>query len=70
LKFVEGLAQVDQVAQKQVLFTSIEFWKADQLGFSDPTAWQNTEQVLLDMGLLMKPLEVSQAYSNDFLPAK
>ncbi len=55
LKYVEGLQQADQAAQKQVLLTSIEFWKADQLGYSDPTAWQNTEQVLLDMGLLKAP---------------
>jgi NitT/TauT family transport system substrate-binding protein len=70
LKYVEGLAQADQVIQKQVLATSIEFWKSDQLGYSDPTAWQNTEQVLLDMGFLTKPLDVTQAFSNDFLPGK
>ena len=70
LKVVDGLAQADQAAQKQVLLTSIEFWKADQLGYSDPTAWQNTEQVLLDMGLLTAPLDVSKAFSNDYLPAK
>ncbi len=70
LKYVDGLAQADQAAQKQVLLTSIEFWKADQLGYSDPTAWQNTEQVLLDMGLLKVPGDVSKAFSNDFLPTK
>jgi NitT/TauT family transport system substrate-binding protein len=70
LKYIEGLAQADQAVQKQVLTTSIEFWKADQLGHSDSTAWQNTEQVLLDMGVLTKPLDVSQAFSNDFLPGK
>jgi NitT/TauT family transport system substrate-binding protein len=70
LKYVEGLTQSDQVAQKQVLLTSVEFWKADQPGYSDPTAWQNTEQVLLDMGFLTKPLDVSQAFTNDYLPSK
>jgi NitT/TauT family transport system substrate-binding protein len=70
LKYVEGLAQADQAAQQQVLITSIEFWKADQLGYSDPTAWQNTEQVLLDMGFLTKPLDMTQAFTNDFLPAR
>ena len=70
LKYVDGLAQADQAAQKQVLLTSIEFWKADRLGYSNPTAWQNTEQVLLDMDLLKAPLEVSKAFSNDYLPAK
>ncbi len=70
LKYVEGLAQADQAVQKQVLATSIEFWKANNLGYSDPTSWQNTEQVLLEMGLLTKPLDVSQAFSNDFLPGQ
>jgi NitT/TauT family transport system substrate-binding protein len=70
LKYVEGLAQADQAVQKQVLTTSIEFWKADNLGFSDPTAWQNTEQVLLDMGFLTKSLDAAQAFSNDYLPTK
>lgn len=70
LKYVEGLAQADQAVQKQVLTTSIEFWKADNLGFSNPTAWQNTEQVLLDMGFLSKPLDAAQAFTNDYLPAR
>jgi NitT/TauT family transport system substrate-binding protein len=70
LKYVEGLAQADQAIQKEVLATSIEFWKADRLGYSDPAAWQNTQQVLLDMGFLAKSLDVNQAFSNDFLPAK
>ena len=67
LKYVEGLTQADQAIQKEVLSASIEFWKADQLGYSDPAAWQNTQQVLLDMGFLTKPVELNKAFSNDFL---
>jgi putative riboflavin transport system substrate-binding protein len=67
LKYVEGLANVDQTVQKQVLTTTIDLWKASTLGYSDPTAWQNTQQVLLDMGLLSKPLDVNKAFSNAFL---
>ena len=70
LNHVEGLEQADQAVQKQVLTTSIEFWKADNLGYSDPTAWQNTEQVLVDIGFLSKPLDVTQAFTNDYLPAR
>ncbi|MFZ2098208.1 MAG: ABC transporter substrate-binding protein [Anaerolineales bacterium] len=70
LKYVEGLSQADQAVQKQVLTTSIEFWKAEVLGYSDPAAWQNTQQVLLDMGLLTKPMDVTKAFSNDFLPSR
>ncbi len=68
LKYVEGLAQADQAIQKQVLLTSIELWKADQIGYSDPVAWENTQKVLLDIGFITKPLDVGQAFSNDFLP--
>ncbi len=70
LKYVEGLAQADQAVQKQVLTTSIEFWKANTLGYSDPAAWKNTEQVIQEMGLLTQPLDVTKAFSNDFLPSK
>ncbi len=70
LKYVEGLAQADQAVQKQVLLTSIEFWKASTLGYSNPAAWQNTQQVLLDIGFLKAPQDVSKAYTNDFLPSK
>jgi len=69
LKYVEGLAQTDQAIQKAVLATSIEFWKAERLGYSNPAAWENTQQVLLDMGLVTQPLDLNQAYSNDFLPS-
>ena len=67
MKYVEGLAQADQAIQKEVLTTSIELWKSDKLGYSDPVAWQNTQQVLLDMGLLKTPIDINQAFSNEFL---
>jgi NitT/TauT family transport system substrate-binding protein len=66
-KYVEGLTQADQVVQKLVLLTSIEFWKATRMGYSDPQAWQNTQQVLLDMGLLTAPVALEKTFSNDFL---
>ena len=66
--FVQNLAQLDAVAQKQKLATSIELWKADRLGYSQPKSWESMQTVLLDMGLLSKPLDVSKAYTNSFLP--
>lgn len=67
-KYVEGLAQADQAVQMQVLTTSIELWQTDKAGAMNPQAWQNMQNILLDMGLLSAPLDLSQAYSGAFLP--
>lgn len=69
-KYVETLAQADPTIQKAILATSIEFWRVNpgqQLGYSDPKAWENMQKVLLDMGLLKQPLDISKAYNNEFI---
>lgn len=70
-KYVENLAQADARVQKEVLKTSVELYLSGadaRLGYSDPQAWQNMQDVLLHMGLLSRPLELEAAYRNDFLP--
>ena len=67
MKYVDGL-KADDTVQKQVLDTSMELWSADRLGVSDPKAWENMQSVLLDMGLLASPLDVSKAFTNKFIP--
>ncbi len=66
-KYVEGLSQDEKGIQKAVLEASIEFWKTDQLGYSNPVAWENMHEVLLDMGMLNQPLDYSKAYDNSFI---
>jgi NitT/TauT family transport system substrate-binding protein len=65
--FVENLTQLNPAVQKQKLVTSIELWKASRLGFSQPKAWESMQTVLLDMGLLTQPLDLSKAFSNEFV---
>ena len=64
--FVEGLAQSDQDVQQAVLAASVALYQLEPLGYSDPTAWENMETLLLDMGLLTTSLDLESAYSNEF----
>ncbi len=67
-EYVEGLAQADRDVQLQILTSSLDFWRAERAGYSDPQAWINMQEVLLSMELLVEPLDLNQAYSNDYLP--
>lgn len=67
-KYVDNLSQADETVQKQVLARSIELWKAERLGYSNADAWTNMNDLLVKMGLLSTPLDVNQAFTNDFVP--
>jgi NitT/TauT family transport system substrate-binding protein len=67
MKFVEGLDQADQAVQKEILATSMEYWRSETPGVSQPEAWENMQKVLLEIGLLTQPLDLSKAYSNQFV---
>ena len=51
-----------------MLARSIDLWKADRLGYSNPDAWSNMNDLLVKMGPLPAPLDVSKAFTNDFVP--
>jgi NitT/TauT family transport system substrate-binding protein len=65
-KFVPELT--DEALEKQVLAATIEMWKADRLGYSDPTAWETMQATLLDTGLLTARVDLGKAYTNEFVP--
>jgi NitT/TauT family transport system substrate-binding protein len=65
---IPNFADLDANVQKQVLATSIEQWKAERLGYSDPQAWANMRDILLEMGLITADIEVNKAFTNEFIP--
>jgi NitT/TauT family transport system substrate-binding protein len=67
-EYVEGITNENEELQRQVLEESIPFWIADITGRSDPTAWENMQTVLLEMGLIDSPMALEGAYTNDYLP--
>jgi NitT/TauT family transport system substrate-binding protein len=66
--YIPNFADLDQEVQRQVLEISVEQWKAERLGYSDPQAWENMQDVLLDMGLIAEPLDLGKAFTNEFIP--
>jgi len=66
--YIPNFADLDVKVQKQVLETSIELWKAERLGYSDPQAWENMQNVLLEAGLITEKLDLSKAFTNEFIP--
>ena len=66
--YVENLTADNEAVQKQVLLNSIEMWKGETIGYSQPSSWENMQDILLKMGLLTDPLDLTQAYTNAHLP--
>ncbi len=66
--YIPNFASLDAKVQRQILDTSIEEWKADRLGYSDPKAWENMQDVLLEMGLIKQRMDLNKAYTNEFVP--
>ncbi len=54
--------------QFEVLLNTIDLWDADQLGLADTASWEATQSVLVDMKFVTTPIDVTQAFTNDFLP--
>jgi NitT/TauT family transport system substrate-binding protein len=67
LKYVDELANADKSTQMEVLQRTIELWRSDTPGRSDPQAWENMQETLLTMGLIREPLDLSKTFTNDFL---
>lgn len=64
--FVEGLED----GRMAVLEASLPLWQAETLGHSDLESWQNTQQVLLDAGLMDEPLaDLTAVFTNEFVLA-
>jgi NitT/TauT family transport system substrate-binding protein len=65
-QYVEGLT--DPALEKEVLAATMALWQAERPGYSDPAAWENMQATLLESGLLEEAQDVTQAYTNEFVP--
>lgn len=66
--YIPNFADLDEKVQKDILNTSIGQWQADHPGYSDPQAWENMQNILLEMGLISEKMDLSKAFTNEFIP--
>jgi NitT/TauT family transport system substrate-binding protein len=69
-KYVDNLDKADSNVQKKILTSTIDLWQVQKPGYSDPQAWENMQNLLLKMGLLKQPLDITKAYTNQFAGLK
>ncbi|WP_420632132.1 ABC transporter substrate-binding protein [Candidatus Leptofilum sp.] len=64
--YVEGLED----GRKPVLEASLPMWQAETLGLTELISWENTQQVLLNAGLLDEPIgDLTAVFTNQFVLA-
>lgn len=68
-EYVPDLAEEEYETQRQVLYASLDLWRSDTLGLTNPAAWEETQAILLQAGFLDAPLDdLSAAYDMSYLP--
>jgi NitT/TauT family transport system substrate-binding protein len=66
--YVPDLSEDEYDTQRQVLENSLDIWRSDELGRTDPAAWETTQDILIETGLLEKPLDdLAACYDMSFL---
>lgn len=72
LGFIPEAQLGDPTLQRQVLQESLPYWysertTAEGLGFTDAEVWTRTEEFMRAAGLLPGPVEVAEAFTNEFI---
>lgn len=65
-RFVEGLAENAELG-RAVLDSTLPFWRAEKLGYSDADTWIVSQQVMRDAGLMDTVSPVDKLFTNRFL---
>jgi NitT/TauT family transport system substrate-binding protein len=68
LEYVPGLDGEKAETERVILNSMVEFCgQAEQQGISDLHGWQSVERFMREAGMLSSPLDVSQAFTNEFI---
>jgi NitT/TauT family transport system substrate-binding protein len=64
---VPEITDEDAPTQRAVLEASIDLWRSDRLGVSDPQAWSDSVEFMQDTGLVETPVDAETLYTNQFV---
>ncbi|MGB3904519.1 MAG: ABC transporter substrate-binding protein [Anaerolineae bacterium] len=67
LEYVPEAGGENRETQMAVLKESIKFWQSEQLGYSDPSAWEASQEFMLQVGLTDVDMDVDQMFTNQFI---
>jgi NitT/TauT family transport system substrate-binding protein len=67
LEYVPEAGGENRDTQYAVLQESIKFWQSDKLGYSDPSAWQMSQEFMLKAGLAETETDPNKMFTNDFI---
>jgi NitT/TauT family transport system substrate-binding protein len=66
---LEASFSADDLIQFEVLLATIDLWDAEQLGVTDEANWQLTQDVLIQLGVIAEPIDLTLAFTNAFIPS-
>lgn len=64
---IPEMTDEDAPTQQAVLAASIELWRSEQPGWSDPQAWSDSAEFMQMTGLIEAAVEVDKLYTNEFV---
>ncbi len=67
LQYVPEAGGDNREAQMAVLKESIKFWESGRLGYSDPSAWETSQEFMLQVGLVETGTDVEEMFTNQFI---
>ncbi|NIN64395.1 MAG: myristoyl transferase, partial [Anaerolineae bacterium] len=67
LEYVPEAGGENRAIQMAVLKESIKFWESERLGYSDPAAWEASQEFMLEVGLVETETDVEAMFSNEFV---
>ena len=67
LEYVPEAGGENRGTQMAVLQESIKFWESEQLGYSDPSAWEASQEFMQQVGLTDVETDVDHMFTTQFI---